>query len=84
MNKVAHVEDLQLPSCQMAMVVLASESAVGTGVPSGISWLWNHDAPGDNHAIMAGIMVEATELQCMCWHGTSRVLLGSMCKKRSW
>ena len=45
----------------MAMVVLASDSAAGTGVPSGMSWLWNHAAPGDSHAIIAGIMVEPTK-----------------------
>jgi hypothetical protein len=55
-NKV-DVEDAQLPSCQIAMIVLASsgpEAAAALGINS---W-WNQEAPGKNQAKMAGDMVE--------------------------
>ena len=45
----------------MAMVVRGSEREAGTGVPSGMSWLWNHAAPGNTHAMTAGITVDAVK-----------------------
>jgi hypothetical protein len=56
MDKV-DVENVQFPSCQIAIVVLASsgpEAAVAVGISS---W-WNQEAPGKNHAKMAGDTVD--------------------------
>ena len=44
------------------MVVRALSSVVGTGVPSGISWWWNHAAPGASHAMTAGITVDTVHM----------------------
>lgn len=47
---------IQLPSCHIAIVVLAFSDSVW--VPVGMSWAWNHSGPGKNHAKKAGEMVD--------------------------
>ena len=49
---------IQLMSCHIAIVVLASRAP--GGVLPGMSWLWNHPSPGQNHTTKRGEIVNTT------------------------
>lgn len=66
-----------MPSCQTIMWVRASRGAVGTGSDDGMSWWWNHAAPGATHAMRAGNMVDTSSPRLRrCSTGTEEALTG--------